>query len=237
MGEVQAETSIIEPFRIAGEHFSCAIVSEGGVVTAPDIILFALLAYLALFIFGLGWFGMVTRTPLLHRCPFTFHRPTLYLLLLGLMFLDEVVDFIGPFWSLLLFGALALEILYETARPFFSHSVEVESATQASIRTDLLSAFQDLRLHYQEKDDGSFVLPEQQAELKVRYWPKLQRGTLTIFPRSKMPLLLKIADIVEKHFEEEEGEADLRGYLGNILVAFVLFAFAASLLLRRGCDF
>jgi hypothetical protein len=48
-----------------------------------------------------------------------------------------------------------------------------------------------------------------------------------------MDLLLQITEIVKKDFEAEEGKADLRGSLVNILVAIALFIFAIWQILHK----
>ncbi len=203
-------------------------------MTGYDIVFVSLLIYSALFLFTLGWMGIISQTPMVHRCPYTFHRPTVYILILGLLFLDSIVTYFGEIPALIVFVIIVLDILYETIHPFISHSVEIESATPESIRTDLIDAFQKLSIRYQGKYP-KFKFPDEKASLKVKYWPKLSRGMLIIYPRAKMDLLLKIVEIVEKDFDAEEGKADLRGYVGNIFVAFALFIFALWQFLCKSC--
>lgn len=203
-------------------------------VSGYDLIFIMLIVYSALFLGAFGWMGMVTQAPIVHRCPFTFHRPTVYLLILGLLFLDSIVAYFGEVPALMVFVVIMVDILYESIHPFISHSVEVESATPESIRSDLTDAFEKLDVRYTGKYP-KFKFPDEKATLKVKYWPKLSRGMLVIYPPAKMDLLLKIAEIVEKDFEVEEGKADIRGYVGNIFVAFALFIFAFWQFIHKSC--
>jgi hypothetical protein len=196
-------------------------------MTGYDIIIFALLIYFGMFLSALAWMGLVTQAPIVHRCPFTFQRPTIYLLLLALIFLDSIIIYLGEIPALIIFIILVLDTLYETIRPFISHSVMIECATQENIRIDLLDAFNKLGLRYEGKYP-KFKLPDEAATLKVKYWPRLSRGNLTIYPKSKMDLLLKIAEVVEKDFSQGKFKADIRGYVANIFVAFAVFIFAVK---------
>jgi hypothetical protein len=190
-----------------------------------DIILIGLLMYSAVFLLTLGWGGIISDTPVLHRCPYTFHRPTIYLFVFGLLLLDEFILHFGDIVALIAFIIIAIDILYETIHPFISQSVEIECATPDLIQSDLIDAFQKLNLRY-EGQFPKFRFPDEGAQLRVKYWPKLARAMLIIYPKKKMDLLLKISEIIEGDFDAAEGQADVRGYIGDVFVGFALLIFA-----------
>lgn len=120
---------------------------------------------------------------------------------------------------------LPLDIIYEVIRPFLSHSVEIEGATSENITSDIVNALRRLNLRYEGKYP-SFNLPDEHARLNVKYWPNMSRAVVTINPRSKTGLLLKIAGVVGQSFNAEEGRALIRGYFINIFIAIALLIFA-----------
>lgn len=193
-------------------------------MTIYSFIFIDLLLVLALYLFTLGFMGLISGVPMLHRAPFALNRPTIYVVVLGLLFLDSIIAYFGEVPALIVFVLVALDIVYETIHPFISHSVEVEGVDTETVRADLIDAFQKLNLRYEGKYPR-FTLPAQRAKLKVRYWPRLKKAELVIYPRSQMDLLLRIAEQVEADFDTEEGKGNARGYLINILAAFAIFGF------------
>lgn len=188
-----------------------------------DLILFPLLLYFALYLLAMGWIGILTKVPLIHRCPYSFHRPTVYLLILGLLFLDTIVDIFGDIPALIIFALLALDFIYETLHPFLASFVEITSASPETIEKALLDAFKKLGIQY-EGTFPKYRLPEHKARLRVNYWPRLQKAELIMKPRKKMDLLLEIAGIVQEDFERDEGTFEIRGYVANIFAAFAILA-------------
>ena len=160
-----------------------------------DTILFGLLVYFAVYLSVMGWFGFVIQSPLVHRCPYTFHRPTIYLLVLGLLFMDHIEEWFGAVPALVVFCLLAVDFVYETIHPFISHSVEITSASRQAIERDLIDALEKLTIRHKGKFPR-FQLPDHKARLRVRHWPRFGKAELTIYPITKMDLLLKISVIV-----------------------------------------
>jgi len=148
-----------------------------------------------------------------------------YVLMVGLVFLDAVVKYLGEVAGFVLFILVIADIIYEVVRPFLSHSVEIEGATSENIRSDIVGALKKLNLRYEGKYP-SFNLPDEHARLSVKYWPNMNRAVVTINPRSKTGLLLKIAEVVGRSFDTEEGRAVIRGYFFNIFIAIALLIFA-----------
>lgn len=204
-------------------------------MSAYDIVLFSLLIYFALYLFTMGWVGIITGMPMINRCPYAFHRPAVYILILGLLFLDSIVGRFGDTPALIVFLLIMLDLVYETIRPFISHSVEIESANRETIQTDLIDAFQKLNIRYEGKYPR-FKFPDEGAQLRVKYSSKLASGQIIIYPRSKKELLLRIAEVVGADFDLEGGKANLRGYLGNIFMAFAIVIFSLwQYLSKCGC--
>ena len=204
-------------------------------MSSYDIIIFALLIYFSLYLFVMGWAGIVSQVSLIHRCPYTFHRPTIYLLILGLLFLDPIIERFGEIPALVIFCLLALDFVYETIHPFISSFVEVTSTSEEVLEADLIDAFEKLDIEYKGKYP-KYRFPKHRSKLKVKFWPKLSKGEIFIYPRAKMDLLLKIADVVEEDFESAEGTYDIRGYVANIFAAFVIFLFAFWQFLTKVCQ-
>lgn len=190
-----------------------------------NLVFISLIIYLSIFLFTVGCIGIITRVPLVHRWPYVFHRPSVYLLMVGLLFLDVVVKYLGEVAGFFFFILVIADIIYEVVRPFLSHSVEIEGATSENIRSDIVNAFRKLNLRYEGKFP-SFNLPDEHARLNVKYWPNMSRAVVTINPRSKTGLLLKIAGVVGHNFDAEEGRAVSRGYFINIFIAISLLIFA-----------
>lgn len=189
------------------------------------LVLTSLVIYVSIFLFTIGCVGIITRAPIIHRWPYVFHRPSVYILMAGLVFFDSVVASLGETAASILSIIIMGDIIYEVIRPFICHSVEIEGASSENIRSDIVGAFTKLNLRY-EGNYPSFKLPDEDARLTVKYWSNINRAVVTINPKSKTNLLLKIAGVVGKGFDAEEGGAVLRGYFTNIVIAFALFIFA-----------
>lgn len=190
-------------------------------MAAYDLVLFALLLYLSIYLFVLGIVGLATRTPLVHRYPFAPYRPTVYFLLVGLLLFDTINYYLGSVMTFLIFCLLMMDIIYETIRPFLRSFVEFTSASRKTIEEDLLDAFKKLGLGYR----GTFPrfnLVHEGAKVHVKYWPELSKGEISISPASKRHVLAKIAEAVEKDFEAHEGQFAIRGYLVNIIAALAI---------------
>lgn len=197
-----------------------------------NLVFISLIIYVSIFLFTVGCIGIITRVPLVHRWPYDFHRPSVYVLMAGLIFLDTVVRYLGEIAGFIFFFLVIADIIYEVVRPFLSHSVEIEGASSENIRSDIVNAFRRLNLRYEGKYP-SFSLPDEHARLNVQYWPNMSRAVVTINPRSKTGLLLKIAGIVGQNFNAEEGRAVLRGYFINVFIAIALLIFALWQLISR----
>ncbi len=201
------------------------LIERGSVMDGRNLVFTSLIIYVSIFLFTVGCVGIITRAPLVHRWPYAFHRPSVYILMVGLVFLDSVVAYFGEKVAFTLFLLVIADIIYEVVRPFLSHSVEIEGSNSENIRSDIVNAFRKLNLRY-EGNYPSFTLPDEHARLKVKYWPNSCRAVVTIDPRSKTNLLLEIARVVGRDFEAEEGRGMLRGYFINIFIAISLFIFA-----------
>ena len=154
-----------------------------------NVILIATLIYSSIFLFTVGLIGVITQTPVIYRFPYIFHRPSVYLLILGVLFFDPITRYVGEIPALLVFVLILIDLIYESIRPFISHAVEIGSATPDNIRADLVHAFKKLNIRY-EGSYPSFNLPDDQASLRVKYWGGVKRAKLTINPNC---LLLKTA--------------------------------------------
>ena len=190
-----------------------------------NLILTTLIIYISIFLFTVGCVGIITRAPIVHRWPYVFHRPSVYILMAGLLFFDSVVASLGETTAVILSVIIIGDIIYEVLHPFLCHSIEIAGASSENIRRDIIGAFTKLNLRY-EGNYPSFKLPDENARLTVKYWSNMNRAVVTINPRSKTNLLLKIAGVVGRDFDSEEGGAVLRGYYINILIGLALFIFA-----------
>lgn len=187
-----------------------------------DLILISLLVYFAFYLMTMAWFGLVTQSSMVHRCPYAFHRPTVYLLVVGLLVLDTVLASLGQLPAIILFSLLMLDLIYETIHPLISHSVEITSASSEALQKDLVDVFQKLKINFSGKYP-KYTFPDEKARLKVKYWPKLGEAEIIIYPRSKVSLLLMISKGLEVDFQRDEGDFEIRGYLLNLLVALGIF--------------
>lgn len=187
-----------------------------------DLIFLPLLLYFALYLLAMGWIGILTRVPLIHRCPYSFHRPTVYLFVLGLLFFDTIVNTFGEITALVIFALLAIDFIYETLHPFLASFIEINGASPQSIEKALLDAFKRLGLEH-EGIFPKYKIPAHGA----RYWRRLKKAELILRPRKKMDLLLEIASIVEEDFERDQGTFEIRGYIANIFAAFIILAILA----------
>lgn len=201
-----------------------------------EIVLMSVLLYFAMYLVVLGWTGIMTDTPLVYRLPLAFNRPTIYLMALAILFSDTLMGWLGCTGTLIAFLVLIADLSYETFRPFIWRSVFVVSESRPALERDLLGAIDKLNL----KAEGSFPslsIAEPAARLRVRYWPRLSIGEITISPRSSSALLTRIGETIEAELDSTEGRAPIRGYVLTVFAGFSLFllAFWRYLSLNQSC--
>lgn len=186
-----------------------------------EMILIFLLAYYAFYLIFTAFIGIATESPNVHRRPYAFHRPVIYLLILALLLIDDIFAWFGEGFGFALFALLVADILYEMVRPFLHPSVEVSSASAEEIAGDLSGALRTLGIRYTGQYP-EYNLVDQQARLEVKHWPSIGEAEIVIRPRSKMKLLLKIAQIVQDDFQLNRNKSQVREYVVNIVFAGII---------------
>lgn len=169
-----------------------------------------------------GWVGIVSASALVYPMPFTLNRPSLYLMVLWIVFLNQVEGALGPIVTNIVGLFLLGDIVFETVRPLIAPVTTVIGATSEAINLAVREALSELSLPF--KAAGStYVVREPFAKLKVRFREGLGTAEIRIKPYRRKRLLEDISNRVSKRLDSEaQGSKGARGYVEFIIVGFVL---------------
>jgi len=173
-----------------------------------------------------GVVGVITGSALVYPMPFTLNRPSLYLLVAWILFLNQVEAALGPLWTQVVGLILLGDIGFETVRPLIAPVITVigtsAEAVHAAVRESLV------QLSFSFKENGpTYVVLDPFAKLRVRFRERLGTAEIRICPYRRKRLLEDIGIRVAKKLDSEEQEGSApRGYLEFIIVGSVLIGTA-----------
>lgn len=172
-----------------------------------------------------GGTGILTGSPLVYPMPYTFNRPGLYLLILGVLGFSAVLEALGPFVAYGVFAILVADVAYETIRPLVSPTIQVIGASPAEIEKDLIHSFEKLSLKYTGQYPHYRVL-EPYARVDVRYRQRQGVGEVRVAPRSRRSLLERLGEVIARDLDTSEKALAQRGYIVAVGVGVVLVVVA-----------
>lgn len=187
-----------------------------------DLVLVQAVFVLGFYLMIVGSVGILTGTPLVYQRPHALNRPTLYLLIVGLLFFEKVFQWFGPVGAYTLFTIVLVDLVFETLRPFFTPAIELVGATRENVNADVQHVLKKLGIRYRGRYP-SYDLLDQGAKLRIKYWKKFGQGELQITPASQKQLLMKIQDEMTKNFDSEEHSRVARGFIVDLIVGALLF--------------
>jgi hypothetical protein len=162
-----------------------------------------------------GAVGVITGSALVYPIPFTLNRPSLYLVVAWILFLNQVETALGHVGTQIVGLILVGDVGFETVRPLLAPVITVigEALSQLSFSC---------------KGNGTtYVVLDPFAKLRVRFRERLGTAEIRIRPYRRKRLLEDIGIRVAKKLDSEEQEGSApRGYLEFILVGLVLMGTA-----------
>ncbi len=171
-----------------------------------------------------GLVGVITGSALVYPMPFTLNRPSLYLIMAWIVFVNQAEKALGPLVTQIIGLMLLVDIGLETVRPLISPVVTVIGTSSEAINTSVREALSKLSVSFKE-NGPNYVILDPFAKLSVRFRQRLGTAEVRIRPYRQKALLEKIGMLLAKKLDskEEDGAAP-RGYLEFIIVGAVLMA-------------
>lgn len=191
-----------------------------------DLILIFSLYTIAFYHLVVGAVGIVTGSALVYPMPFTLNRPSLYLIVLWIAFLNqEQTELLPPVThiiSLILIG----DLIFETVRPLLAPVITVIGTSRDEIYAAVREALSKSSVPF--KGDGpTYTLLDPFGKLKVRFRRRLGTAEVRISPYRRKKLLEELSVHLAKRLDSKEaGDRAPLGYMEFVLVGVVLMGAA-----------
>jgi hypothetical protein len=191
-----------------------------------DLFFLFSLSTIGLYHLVVGWVGIVSASALVYPMPFTLNRPSLYLMVLWIVFLNQVKGALGPIVTNVVGLFLLADIAFETVRPLIAPVIIVIGSNTEAINLAIRDALSELSLPFKVAGP-TYVIREPFAKLKVRFRERLGTAEIRIKPYRRKRLLEDISIRVSKRLDSEAQELrGAGGYIEFIIVGFVLIGAA-----------
>jgi hypothetical protein len=202
-----------------------------------DLFLLFSLYTIGFYHFVVGLVGVITGSALVYPMPYTLNRPSLYLMVVWVVFVNQFENALGPLANQILGFLLLLDLGYETARPLITPVITVIGTSSESINGAMREALSQLSISF--KGEGpNYLILDPFAKISLRFRQRLGTAEVRISPYKQKALLEKIALLLAKKLDSQDGAAVApRGYLEFIIVGIVLMVctfLRLSLLLVEG---
>jgi hypothetical protein len=173
-----------------------------------------------------GAVGVITGSALVYPIPFTLNRPSLYLVVAWILFLNQVETALGHVGTQIVGLILVGDVGFETVRPLLAPVITVIGTSSEAVHAAIREALS--QLSFSCKGNGTtYVVLDPFAKLRVRFRERLGTAEIRIRPYRRKRLLEDIGIRVAKKLDSEEQEGSApRGYLEFILVGLVLMGTA-----------
>jgi hypothetical protein len=187
-----------------------------------DLFLLFSLYTIGFYHFVVGLVGVITGSALVYAMPYSLNRPSLYLMVAWIVFVNQVENALGPLVTQIIGLMLLADIGFETVRPLIAPVVTVIGTSSEAINMAVRDALSQLSVSF--KGTGpNYVILDPFAKLSVRFRQRLGTAEVRIRPYRQKALLEKIGTLLAKELDskEDSGVAP-RGYLEFIIVGAVL---------------
>jgi hypothetical protein len=169
-----------------------------------------------------GWVGIISTSALVYPMPFTLNRPSLYLMILWIVFLNQVEEVVGPIVTNVVGLLLLADIAFETVRPLIAPVITVIGSNPEAINLAVREALSELSLPFKAAGP-TYVVREPFAKLKVRFREGFGTAEIRIKPYRRKRLLEDISNRVAQRLDSVAQESrGARGYVEFVIVGFVL---------------